>query len=306
MAKEKLYTVGEFAKICHVTPRTLKYYEERQLLQPAVTGDNGYRYYSLGQIDEMSAILLFRDYGFSLDEISSIMQQNDFEGIALRMKMLLDIIGEQKKKLEIQEKNIRYTAAHIERARRYPEKIFVNAQTINAWFDPVQIRVDNTFIINYLTDGFRSGTCFSATDFTVCGRYREEINQHSEDKKDCEIADIQNERWSKSKVKTQNIQNQTFEEVTQKTENETAQGKTVSELKILNTQKQKIQLSGKCVSLYAFGWPKKEIIAKTVAAAEKENIQPTMIFCEMILENISPDKCLFRYFAQEYMTWETV
>ena len=62
MAKEKLYTVGEFAKICHVTPRTLKYYEERHLLKPAVTGDNGYRYYSLGQIDEVSAILLFRDY----------------------------------------------------------------------------------------------------------------------------------------------------------------------------------------------------------------------------------------------------
>lgn len=250
MEKEKLYTVGEFAKICHVTPRTLKYYEERHLLQPSVTGDNGYRHYSLGQIDEVSAILLFRDYGFSLDEISSIMQQNDFEGISQRMKMLLDIIGEQKKKLELQEKNIRYTSVHIERAKQYPEKIFVDVQEINAWFEPVEIREDNTFIINYLTDGFRSGTCFSVKDLTVCGRYREEVNQ------------------------------------------------------TINTQKQSIRLSGKCVSLYAFGWPKKEIIAKTVNAAEKENIQPTMIFCEMILENISPDKCLFRYFAQEHITWE--
>ena len=250
MAKEKLYTVGEFAKICHVTPRTLKYYEERHLLQPAVTGDNGYRYYSLGQIDEVSAMLLFRDYGFSLDEISSIMQQNDFEGISQRMKMLLDIIGEQKKKLELQEKNIRYTSAHIERAKRYPKKIFVDVQEINAWFEPVKIREDNTFIINYLTDGFRSGTCFSTTDLTVCGRYREEVNQ------------------------------------------------------TINTQKQSIRLSGKCVSLYAFGWPKKEIIAKIVTAAEKENIKPAMILCEMILENTFPDKCLFRYFAQEHITWE--
>ena len=271
MAKEKLYTVGEFAKICHVTPRTLKYYEERHLLKPAVTGDNGYRYYSLGQIDEVSAILLFRDYGFSLDEISSIMQQNDFEGISLRMKMLLDIIREQKEKLEIQEKNIRYTSAHIERAKRYPEKIFVDVQEINAWFEPVQIREDNTFIINYLTDGFRSGTCFWVKDLTVCGRYREEVKQ-------------------------------TFEEKHQKTEIETTHEQSISEQKILN--KQNIQLSGKCVSLYAFGWPRKEIIAKTVSAAEKENIQPTMIFCEMILENISPDKCLFRYFAQEHITWE--
>lgn len=166
------------------------------------------------------------------------------------MKMLLDIIGEQKEKLELQEKNIRYTSVHIEREKQYPEKIFVDVQEINAWFEPVEIREDNTFIINYLTDGFRSGTCFSVKDLTVCGRYREEVNQ------------------------------------------------------TINTQKQSIRLSGKCVSLYAFGWPKNEIIAKTVSAAEKENIQPTMIFCEMILENISPDKCLFRYFAQEHITWK--
>lgn len=80
-----------------------------------------------------------------MDELSSIMQQNDFEGISQRMKMLLDIIGEQKEKLELQEKNIRYTSVHIERAKQYPEKIFVDVQEINAWFEPVEIRENNTF-----------------------------------------------------------------------------------------------------------------------------------------------------------------
>ena len=34
----------EFAKLCGVTPRTLKYYETRGLIRPALVGENGYRY----------------------------------------------------------------------------------------------------------------------------------------------------------------------------------------------------------------------------------------------------------------------
>lgn len=238
MAKEKMYTISEFAKLCHVTPRTLKYYEERQLIHPASTGANGYRYYTLGQMDEVSAILLFRDYGFSLDEIYVIMQQNNLEGIHKRMNIMLEIIHEQKKKLEIQEKNIRYTATHVGRARQHQNQIFTDTQEIMIQFEPVHIMEDNTFIINYLTDGFRSGTCFSTQNLEVCGRYRE--------------IDYGN-----------------------------------------------VKLSGKCINLYAFGWPDKKLVKKVIEAAMKAEIKSEMIFCEMILENTSPEKCLFRYFAQE-------
>ena len=104
MPSEKYYKVNEFAKLCGVTPRTLKYYETRGLLRPALVGENGYRYYSLSQIDEISAILLFRDYGFSLEEIKTIMEQDDLAGIEQRMGMMLSIIKEQKRKLEQQAK----------------------------------------------------------------------------------------------------------------------------------------------------------------------------------------------------------
>ena len=52
MPSEKYYKVNEFVKLCGVTPRTLKYYETHGLLRPALVGENGYRYYSLSQIDE--------------------------------------------------------------------------------------------------------------------------------------------------------------------------------------------------------------------------------------------------------------
>lgn len=39
MPSEKYYKVNEFAKLCGVTPRTLKYYETRGLIRPALVGE---------------------------------------------------------------------------------------------------------------------------------------------------------------------------------------------------------------------------------------------------------------------------
>ena len=34
-------------------------------------------------------------------------------------------------------------------------------------------------------------------------------------------------------------------------------------------------------------------------AAKQEGITAPMIFCEMVLENVQPEKCLFQYFVTE-------
>ena len=165
----------EFAKLCGVTPRTLKYYETRGLIRPALVGENGYRYYSLSQIDEISAILLFRDYGFSLEEIKTIMEQDDLAGIEQRMGMMLSIIKEQKRKLEQQAKNIRYTCTQVAEARKHLGEPFLqNREPQRIAFEPVALMKDQSFVINYLTDGLRNGTAFGGPDLTVKGRYQTE------------------------------------------------------------------------------------------------------------------------------------
>ena len=43
--------IGEFSKICNVTTKTLRYYDEIGLLKPSiVNGHNGYRYYDVQQL----------------------------------------------------------------------------------------------------------------------------------------------------------------------------------------------------------------------------------------------------------------
>lgn len=242
MTPEKYYKVNEFAKLCGVTPRTLKYYETRGLIRPALVGENGYRYYSISQIDEISAILLFRDYGFSLEEIKTLMDQDDLAGIEQRMGMMLSIIKEQKKKLEQQAKNIRYTCTQVAEARKHLGEPFLQThESQRIVFEPVALMQDHSFIINYLTDGLRNGTSFGSPDLTVKGRYQ------------------------------------------------------------TDPAGQEI-LSGRGICLYEMGFPQHEIVEKVYTAAKAAGLSPENVYCEMVLENIVPEKCLFQYFTAEQST----
>ncbi len=50
------FTTGEFAKLCNVKKQTLFHYDDIGLLSPAVTGENGYRYYSYAQLEAAGRI----------------------------------------------------------------------------------------------------------------------------------------------------------------------------------------------------------------------------------------------------------
>ena len=75
----KVYGVRQLADLAGVSVRTLHYYDQIGLLKPSSHSENGYRYY-----DESSAILLqqvlfFRELGFTLDEIRTIVGQPGFD-----------------------------------------------------------------------------------------------------------------------------------------------------------------------------------------------------------------------------------
>jgi DNA-binding transcriptional MerR regulator len=72
-----LVKIGDFARLCRVTVKTLRHYDQIGLLVPAeVDPFTGYRYYSLEQLPRMNRILALRDLGFSLDEIQTLLSEN--------------------------------------------------------------------------------------------------------------------------------------------------------------------------------------------------------------------------------------
>lgn len=69
----RLYRIGMFAGMGHVTIKTLRHYEEQGILKPAyVDESNGYRYYLAGQIADLQQILSLRNMDFSIEDIKAI------------------------------------------------------------------------------------------------------------------------------------------------------------------------------------------------------------------------------------------
>ena len=55
-----MLTVKQLAKLAHITPRTLRYYDQIGLLKPDSIGDNGYRYYLDESLLNLKQILFYR------------------------------------------------------------------------------------------------------------------------------------------------------------------------------------------------------------------------------------------------------
>jgi DNA-binding transcriptional MerR regulator/uncharacterized cupin superfamily protein len=76
------YTVKQVAAMSGVSVRTLHFYDETALLKPAYTKANGYRIYEEAQLLMLQQILLYRELGFELKRIKSILGQAKFQKAA--------------------------------------------------------------------------------------------------------------------------------------------------------------------------------------------------------------------------------
>lgn len=66
-------TIGALAKLCNVTVRTLRYYEEMDLIGPVKRSSGQYRLYNHHSLKRVSAILALQGLNFSLEEILAVL-----------------------------------------------------------------------------------------------------------------------------------------------------------------------------------------------------------------------------------------
>jgi MerR family transcriptional regulator, thiopeptide resistance regulator len=97
--EDATYTVGEAARLAHVSVRTLHHYEEVGLLCPSRRSEAGYRLYTLEDLETLQQVLFYKELGFSLDDIRELMSDPAFD----RREALLvqrELIAEQTLRLE--------------------------------------------------------------------------------------------------------------------------------------------------------------------------------------------------------------
>ncbi len=81
-------TIGQMAKLNHISEQTLRLYDRIGLFSPEYRGENGYRYYDIKQSALLDIIQYMKSLGISLKEIRYQLERKDLSQIesALREK----------------------------------------------------------------------------------------------------------------------------------------------------------------------------------------------------------------------------
>ncbi|AZK47441.1 MerR family transcriptional regulator [Paenibacillus lentus] len=104
------YTVQKLARLAGVSTRTLRYYDEIDILKPARINSSGYRIYGQIEVDRLQQILFYRELGLPLEQIKAIVNSPAFDGVAAlqeHREQLLD----RKRQLDILISNVDKTIA---------------------------------------------------------------------------------------------------------------------------------------------------------------------------------------------------
>ena len=72
MKKDGYYSSGQFARMAGVTLRTIRYYDQHDILKPSLVTEAGARFYTDGDFARLQQILLLKYLGFSLEDIQEM------------------------------------------------------------------------------------------------------------------------------------------------------------------------------------------------------------------------------------------
>ena len=107
-----------FKEMCakfEVTPRTLRYYEYIELLQPTREGRS--RFYGPRECARMTLILRGRRFGFQLEEMRQWLSIYEKEGTAPQMRAWIDMADRQLIELEDQKKHLESAMLELQTLR---------------------------------------------------------------------------------------------------------------------------------------------------------------------------------------------
>ncbi|NAP01583.1 MerR family transcriptional regulator, partial [Halomonas sp. MG34] len=119
---KNLFTIGEMAKLHNTTMKTLRYYDEIELLIPIkVDLTNGYRYYSTEQFEQLNTIHYLKKLGFSLKQIKSHLDHRDIDGFLGLLEKQKNLTEQKIKELEQINRSFQNRIKDIKFAREITE-----------------------------------------------------------------------------------------------------------------------------------------------------------------------------------------
>ena len=102
MKLEGYYSSGEFANKAHITKKTVRYYDEHNILKPSFVNENGARFYTDKDFARLQQILFLKYLGFSLDDIREMtMRNSDMSFLSESLHMQLGLMEERLEQMQL-------------------------------------------------------------------------------------------------------------------------------------------------------------------------------------------------------------
>lgn len=152
--KQHLNT-GEFAKLAGINKKTLFYYDEIGLFKPDYVAENGYRFYSIFQMDQLALILTLKDLGVSLKDIQKYFKEGDVSRLNTLLTEKESEIDTMIQTLQKRKKHLQNcTAKNMLYAKNMHQGIQIESHNeVHYKLLSDDFHTSTPFLINYITDG---------------------------------------------------------------------------------------------------------------------------------------------------------
>ena len=112
------YTSGQFAHMAEVSVRTIRYYDQQNILKPSYVPESGARFYTDEDFVRLQQILLLKYLGFSLEDIREMtINDTDYHLMQNALNLQLKLIDDKIEQMQLVKQAIQDTSREISKNR---------------------------------------------------------------------------------------------------------------------------------------------------------------------------------------------
>lgn len=115
------YSISKLSSLTKISTRTLRYYDEIELLKPARVNSSGYRVYGEKEVNKLQQILLYKELGVSLELIKEIVNNPNFNKVEALREHKLKLL-QKKEQIDLLLENVENTLRSCEGGLKMSDK----------------------------------------------------------------------------------------------------------------------------------------------------------------------------------------
>ena len=105
--KDGLYSIGEVSKLCNVSKKALRFYDEIGLISPDEVTSNHYRYYSRKSLLKITILKYYKQMGFKLEEVGDLITSEEYRPMERGFLVKIDELLEEQLAVDVKLTSVR-------------------------------------------------------------------------------------------------------------------------------------------------------------------------------------------------------